>query len=81
MTCRELTDFLADYLSDELPASQRSAFDRHLSVCPACRRYLASYRATIEMGKAALRPSEDEEVPPEVPQGLVDAILAARKPK
>ena len=79
MTCRELTDFLADYLSDELPAPQREAFERHLSVCSACRRYLASYRATIELGKAALKPSEAD-VPPEVPEALVQAILAARKP-
>ena len=79
MTCRELTDFLADYLSDELAAPQRDAFERHLAACSACRRYLASYRATIEMGKAALRPSDDD-VPPEVPEGLVHAILAARKP-
>ena len=78
MTCRELTDFLADYLSDEMPAAQRSAFEGHLTLCRQCRHYLTSYQATIRMGKAALRASDDA-VPPEVPEGLVQAVLAARQ--
>ena len=61
-----------------MPAGQRSAFEEHLALCSQCRRYLASYQATIRMGKAALR-SSDDEVPPEVPEGLVQAVLAARK--
>jgi anti-sigma factor RsiW len=81
MTCRELTDFLADYLSGDLSAEQREAFDRHLSVCRHCRNYLASYEATIKLGKTALCASaEDEPVPAEVPDDLVKAILAARTP-
>ena len=43
MTCRELADFIADYLSDELPAHVRAAFDEHLRVCPNCVKYLAGY--------------------------------------
>jgi anti-sigma factor RsiW len=78
MTCRQLTDFLADYLADELPAAQRLAFELHLGVCPDCRRYLASYEATVRMGKAALQCGDDA-IPAEVPDGLVKAILAARK--
>jgi anti-sigma factor RsiW len=79
MTCRELTDFLDRYLFDELTAEQREAFDRHLAVCRHCRNYLASYQATIRLGKAALADaSPDEKVPADVPQELVRAILAAR---
>ena len=80
MTCRELTEFLSDYLSGELPGPQRATFEEHLAGCVDCRRYLASYETTIRMGQAAMRRS-DEAVPAEVPEGLVHAILAARKPR
>ena len=55
MTCSELTDFLLAYLANELPAEQRRTFDAHLAICPDCRRYLDSYRKTVEMSKSALR--------------------------
>jgi len=78
VTCRELADFIADYLSRELPAPIRDAFDRHLTLCPNCRRYLASYEATIALGKAAFD-DENAAVPADVPEELVRAILDARK--
>ena len=77
MTCHELTDFLLDYVSNELPTETREAFDRHLNVCPDCRRYLDSYRKTIEMSKAAFSapPAVDAA---EIPEELVAAILKAK---
>jgi len=78
VTCRELADFIADYLSRELPAPIRDAFDHHLTLCPNCRRYLASYEATIALGKAAFD-DENAAVPADVPEQLVQAILDARK--
>ena len=78
MTCREFADFMADYLAGELPVPTRDAFDRHLSLCPNCRAYLAGYRDTVRLGKAAFD-DEDAAVPPSVPEQLVKAILDARK--
>ena len=78
MTCRELADFIADYLSRELPTPIRDAFDHHLTLCPNCRRYLASYEATIALGKAAFD-DENAAVPADVPEQLVQAILDSRK--
>jgi anti-sigma factor RsiW len=78
VTCRELTDFILDYLSGELPAESRVAFERHLSRCTNCHRYLASYQASVALGKAAFE-EPDAPVPPDVPEQLVTAILAARK--
>ena len=78
MTCRELADFIADYLSGEIPADTRRQFDYHLSLCPNCVNYLASYKATVELGRRAFE-DEDAAVPPEVPEQLVRAIIAARK--
>ena len=53
VTCREFADFMADYLSGELPAGVRSAFDHHLRLCPNCQQYLAGYEETVKLGKRA----------------------------
>jgi anti-sigma factor RsiW len=76
LSCRELIEFLAAYLDGELAPAERTAFEIHLSVCPYCVDYLATYRETIRLGKQALVGASD--VPVEVPAELVDAILAAR---
>lgn len=76
MTCRQVADFLADYLSGALAADIRVQFDRHLSVCPNCQAYLATYRATIELGRKAFA-APDADAQPEVPDELVSAILSA----
>ena len=76
LSCRELIEFLAAYLDGELAREARADFDRHLSLCPSCLDYLASYRETVRLGKRACQP--DAELPAEVPSELVDAILATR---
>jgi anti-sigma factor RsiW len=78
MTCRELIDFLMDYFSGEIAKAARDDFDAHLATCPSCVAYLKSYEATVRMGKAVCDPL-DEEVPDDVPEELVQAILSARK--
>jgi anti-sigma factor RsiW len=77
MTCREFTDFLMAYLDDELAAEVRSAFESHMFGCQTCVNYLESYQATVALGRIAC--AEDEPVPNDVPESLVQAILAARK--
>jgi anti-sigma factor RsiW len=74
MTCRELTEFLDDYVAGALAAERRAVFDGHLAVCPDCRNYLASYRRTIGLVKRA-----EQGVPRDVPEALVRAVLAARE--
>jgi len=77
MTCRELVDFLMEYLAGTLPNAERARFDAHLSECPDCVAYLRTYRDTVKLGKAVFT-EPDSPVPPEVPDDLVEAILAAR---
>jgi anti-sigma factor RsiW len=72
-TCREIIDFLGDYISGDLPAAQRAEFERHLAHCPPCIAYLKSYEQTIKLGKCAS--ADVDEKPPEE---LIKAILAAR---
>lgn len=77
LTCRELIDFLAAYLDGELAPGVRADFEAHLSVCPNCVDYLASYRETIRLGKRAC--DLDVELPADIPRDLIDSILAARR--
>ena len=78
MTCRELFDFLMAYLEDELPPERREAFEAHLAICPPCVNYLDTYRETIKLGKAVCE-RDDDPVPDDVPEKLIEAILLARE--
>jgi anti-sigma factor RsiW len=78
VTCRELADFIADYLADALPADTRAQFEHHMGVCTNCVTYLDGYKATVELGRHAFD-DPDAPVPDTVPEELVKAILAARR--
>ena len=73
ITCRDLYGFLDDYLEGGLDQPTRVAFQAHLAICRACRRYLGTYKAALAAAKTAEAPPF--EAPPEE---LVQAILAAR---
>ncbi len=77
MTCREFIDFLIDYCEDDLSARKRAEFTKHLIECPNCTAYLKSYEETIRLGKAVFA-EPHAPVPSEVPEELVQAILASR---
>ena len=78
LTCREFAEFLMAYEDGELSAGERIRFDAHLAVCSDCVTYLSSYRATVALGRKAF-PDEDAAAADEVPEELVQAILAARR--
>lgn len=77
ITCRQLIDFIADYLEGGLDEIQAEEFQRHLGVCPSCRAYLMTFQETLRAGKGALHyddsPNED------APEDLIRAILASRE--
>jgi anti-sigma factor RsiW len=76
MTCEEVLDFLGDYESGELDPAVRARFDEHLAICADCVRYVESYRKTVALSKAAMRPDDTELA--SVPEALVRAILRSR---
>jgi anti-sigma factor RsiW len=80
MTCRELAEFVMGYLDGELEADLRRRFDAHLAECPDCVRYLGEYRATVRAGREAYADTggDADDLPADVPDDLVKAILAAR---
>jgi anti-sigma factor RsiW len=63
------------YQENELPAGERTAFERHLAACPPCQAYLDTYDKTVELARQS---GADDPAPPEVPESLIAAILAAR---
>ena len=78
LTCREVVEFLMDYLTHELDPAHRHAFDAHLATCDECVAYIRSYEQTVRLGKAAFeRPDEPADEP--VPKKLIEAVLAARR--
>ena len=80
MTCREFAEFISDYLAGELPPDARAQFEGHLDVCPNCVAYLSNYRDTIALGRRAFT-DDDAALPDDVPDDLVQAILASRRPR
>jgi anti-sigma factor RsiW len=67
---------MLEYLTGELSPEVLERFERHLSRCRNCTEYLAQYRATIAAGRTAFQ-DEAADVPTEVPEDLVQAILAS----
>jgi predicted anti-sigma-YlaC factor YlaD len=76
LTCREMVDFMSAYLEDSLEPGARAAFDAHLRVCPDCIAYLGSFADTMRLAREC---REDDPPPADVPEALVQAILAARR--
>src|SRR5262249_53917478 len=76
MTCREMLDFLGQYVDGALPADERAVFEQHLAVCPECVAYLHNYSTTVRLGRLASREMEERQNP--LPDRLVQAILTAR---
>jgi anti-sigma factor RsiW len=79
VTCHEIAGFLLEYSTGELPADVREIFDRHLSVCPNCREYLALYQTTVALGRHAFDDDEAAAATSSMPEELVAAILASRQ--
>jgi len=74
MNCREIIEFLLDYLDGELSSATTADFERHLAVCESCVAYLASYRETIRVSRLAVT----EDLVDDVPEELIEAILQSR---
>lgn len=74
-TCKDLADFLHDYLEGALQGETKEVFERHLHLCGECETYMETYRTTIELCR------EQPDAAPcrkPLPDDLVAAILAAR---
>lgn len=77
MKCRELAEFLNDYVSGDLAVETRTTFEFHLSKCKNCHEYMVQYQVVIKAGKIACDDMSDEM--PAMPEELIKAVLAARQ--
>ncbi len=77
MTCRDVLEFLMDYVAGTVTPEELTIFEAHLAICPPCVAYLRSYRATVQLGQAAFSNGDGTDPPP-MPEELVAAVLAAR---
>jgi anti-sigma factor RsiW len=55
ITCAQAVALLADYISGEIKAADRLAFESHQQTCPDCVAFLQTYRKTIELSRSFLR--------------------------
>ena len=78
ITCAQFEDFILSYLENELPPMQRRIFNLHLIVCRDCKRYLADYERAMEC--VSVMSDVDKKDLADVPEDLVQAILAAKQP-
>jgi anti-sigma factor RsiW len=74
MTCRDLTDFLAAYVARDLSSDVQAAFERHLTLCANCHRFLQQYEQTVAAGRAAFGRDEDAPVPDELVRAILSSI-------
>lgn len=80
LTCRELIEFLDDYIDGTLDEHIVRRFGQHLDACPPCREYLESYRSTVRL-LGCVCPEPDGAVPEDVPDHLVRAVLDMLRPE
>lgn len=76
LTCREVVEFLSEYVEGGLGEGARRVFDEHLAGCPCCTAYLESFRRVIALGRRA-GGGEGLGLPP-APKELIEAIVSAR---
>ena len=62
LTCQQVTDLIIDYVTQEMDATLRAVFERHLHNCPDCTAFLQTYCRTMHV----TRTLRYEEVPAEM---------------
>jgi anti-sigma factor RsiW len=59
-SCKDICEFLCDYLEGDLPESKRAPFAAHLKACPPCAEYLHQYEATIKLARKCMCPEAEK---------------------
>ncbi len=73
LTCREVSEFLMEYVGDTLEVDVHTIFETHVRGCHNCETFLIQYRETIAAGQLAC---SDAGVA-DCPEDLVQAVMAA----
>ena len=70
ISCQEVVELVTDYLEGAMGPEEVARFEHHLSLCEGCVFYVEQIRMTVEaVGRAG-----EEDVAPEIRDGLVTAF-------
>ena len=75
VTCSSGVELLMDYLEGVLPADVVSALDAHVSQCPRCVAFVASYRETPRIFREAMAAT----LPDDMAASLLEFLRARRE--
>jgi anti-sigma factor RsiW len=70
VTCQEVVELVSGYLEGTLDPDEASLFEQHINFCDGCEWYLEQMRLTV----ATVGRIEEESVPPEARERLLDAF-------
>ena len=77
-TCKKLIlDYLLDFEEGTMPEGERRELQVHFDLCPPCKNFLSTYRATGKTLKM-LKPTE---IPPDLAQTVMAFVRARGKAK
>jgi predicted anti-sigma-YlaC factor YlaD len=76
MSCREMVDYLSEYLDGELGADLRALIDGHRGDCPPCEAFIRTLAFIVE----AIRADPREALSAVQKHALVEALRRAGEP-
>jgi anti-sigma factor RsiW len=74
LTCKELTEWITNYLEGCLPQAEHARLELHLSNCEGCQTYLAQMRLTVQ----SLGSKPRVEIPPALESELLQVFRSWR---
>jgi anti-sigma factor RsiW len=76
ITCQQVVELVTDYLEGAMAPGEIARFEHHLGLCDGCAWYVEQIRMTVE----AVGRIGEEDVPPDVRDGLVAAFRDFKRP-
>ncbi len=73
-SCKEVCEFLSDFVDGQMSAVRRLAFEAHLKACPPCAEYMHQFALTIKLSKKCCCPGKPTSP---IPDDLITAVCAA----
>ncbi len=75
MDCREMAQYLSEYLDGELDESLRRVIEQHGGECPPCRAFVRTLERTVEI----VREQPREPLPDGLKKALAEALRRATR--
>ena len=75
MSCREMAEYLSDYLDGELSTSLSAVIEAHRGECPPCRAFVR----TLEKSVGLVRAQPREPLPPGLKKKLLEALRRSQR--